>query len=1090
MKATMKLDTRNPLAFALAAVLTILLAVLSADTVLAAQSERNHSRPATGAAGEIEVFNIPANEIFYYDAAHLLLAAYEAVDGDEIRLAAGHTYHLDNDASFITPYGNEPGQGNIPFTNARFGLYFLSPKTVSIIGDRTTIVNSMPTTTATPNGGAAFLGFQNMITTTNNARVTLRGVTLDAGGSPSSHIINASTGVVTLDRVTLKNVNQCWNPIVMTTQPYDVANNTAPTVSVAGGGLDIHNLAPKQAIFSAGTSGSFNTNAAGLTTAHLPKISVALGAGITSGGRALPSSTVVVLPVDKVKDTFWEQAKDTILTDANLSPAFDPTFHGLNLIATADSLIVLQGPLADYVRLSSAQSDTVYFTSLYEAIDAANANPNDAKQTIAVAGHIVERTQKSVTAHNLTITSINPSNPASVTFTAPANAPANADTAWLNLAGDGITVSNLSLTAADSYVTHDNGRQRFASSQMDPTILSIQADDVSISNCFITAGAGSPADDEYTAAGYAIQIGGGVNGTAIQNNTLASGGSNGAIYAMPHGSVAILGNTFTGDYLARALTLHEATDASSVVGNTFATTSGSTQNKCQVLYSSYGDSPSIVLNLIDNTFIGTNDSAADGYPVIIYAYTPAAAGTSGGIAGNVFLEYEPTITPGGNAAVLGILDRNASSNPAANDLRGNQSGEYHGADMIDSGLGYFFGLTYMVKGTLAFDDGKPPLGVPVTFTPNDAAASTVTTSAKTDGTFALLLPENASGLVSVPAHANYTLSPADGHAIAGLNAGIDNCNFAYTRNRFLVRGTVSGLRGQSASVHCIADGDAYASVAVDSDSTFAFSDIPSGSTVVLTPQALRDYIVSPKSIAIPLLRADSTVGNHFEYMYAPTQIIAAADNSKPSPTPEETETSDAGQTTDNSPVPPTPGTSGKPYMNGYPDGTIRPSSPMTRAEFAAILFNLYGNDEVFPKAAASDAQNHWALPFIAFAKANGFMGGYPDGTFRPDQPITRAEAATVLAKVKQPSDYTDSGRLNDISHHWAKHSISALANAGILSGYPDGTFRPDAPVTRAEAVVMLNRLESRSGFAFGKTFRDLAPDFWAYSDMMNAANGS
>ncbi|MEM9991871.1 MAG: S-layer homology domain-containing protein, partial [Bacteroidota bacterium] len=99
----------------------------------------------------------------------------------------------------------------------------------------------------------------------------------------------------------------------------------------------------------------------------------------------------------------------------------------------------------------------------------------------------------------------------------------------------------------------------------------------------------------------------------------------------------------------------------------------------------------------------------------------------------------------------------------------------------------------------------------------------------------------------------------------------------------------------------------------------------------------------------------------------------------------------------------------------------------------------------------NDVKGHWAEEEIAFMLSNRFMSGYPNGTFRPDNPLTRAEFATMLVKVLGISTNTsNAGRFNDISGHWAKTNILSAANAGYVSGYPDGTFRPNDKITKMQ----------------------------------------
>jgi hypothetical protein len=146
---------------------------------------------------------------------------------------------------------------------------------------------------------------------------------------------------------------------------------------------------------------------------------------------------------------------------------------------------------------------------------------------------------------------------------------------------------------------------------------------------------------------------------------------------------------------------------------------------------------------------------------------------------------------------------------------------------------------------------------------------------------------------------------------------------------------------------------------------------------------------------------------------------------------------------------------------GYPDGTYRPANTVTRAEMAIFLMKGMNGPAYTPPTVSptfSDTSGHWAANWIEALKAAGLTGGYPDGTYRPNSPVTRAEMAIFLLKAMNGAAYTPpsaSPTFSDTSSHWAANWIEALKAAGITSGYPDGTYRPGNYVTRAEMAVFL-----------------------------------
>jgi hypothetical protein len=148
-------------------------------------------------------------------------------------------------------------------------------------------------------------------------------------------------------------------------------------------------------------------------------------------------------------------------------------------------------------------------------------------------------------------------------------------------------------------------------------------------------------------------------------------------------------------------------------------------------------------------------------------------------------------------------------------------------------------------------------------------------------------------------------------------------------------------------------------------------------------------------------------------------------------------------------------------VKGYEDGTFRPNNPITRAEFMVLVNNAFG----FSKEAELDftdvAADAWYASHVAKAKAGVYISGYPDGTVRPGANITRQEVAVVIANLKNLADNEKAaGSFNDANlvPDWSKGAIGAVLGAGYMSGYPDNTFKPANNITRAEALVALDNL--------------------------------
>ncbi|AVM67366.1 hypothetical protein C3V37_05770 [Peptostreptococcaceae bacterium oral taxon 929] len=188
----------------------------------------------------------------------------------------------------------------------------------------------------------------------------------------------------------------------------------------------------------------------------------------------------------------------------------------------------------------------------------------------------------------------------------------------------------------------------------------------------------------------------------------------------------------------------------------------------------------------------------------------------------------------------------------------------------------------------------------------------------------------------------------------------------------------------------------------------------------------------------------------------------------------------------------------KAYIFGYPDGTVRPNGFITRAEAAAMLSRLLNeeNTSSAAKPAFIDTPSKWYNNAINAVVARGIMRGYSDGRFKPNAPITRAEFAQMISAIDAKPFGT--APFNDVKGHWAELAIGKEYAAGRISGYPNGTFRPDAPITRAEAAHILNKIFERNYDLVSalqsndkgniKFFTDLSTSFWGYNDMIEATN--
>ncbi|MNW60248.1 Cellulosome-anchoring protein precursor [compost metagenome] len=165
---------------------------------------------------------------------------------------------------------------------------------------------------------------------------------------------------------------------------------------------------------------------------------------------------------------------------------------------------------------------------------------------------------------------------------------------------------------------------------------------------------------------------------------------------------------------------------------------------------------------------------------------------------------------------------------------------------------------------------------------------------------------------------------------------------------------------------------------------------------------------------------------------------------------------------------------------------------MTRAEMAALITRVTGTVESESKASFTDVRvGHWAYDSISAATQAGYFTGYADGSFKPGQGITRAEMASVLQhllKAEQAVTSEATTVFTDVKQHWAQEAIARLDAAGVLTGYTDGTFRPEKLVSRAEAVTMINKLIGLQPAATAlKSWSDVPDTHWAYQAIQAAS---
>ena len=189
-----------------------------------------------------------------------------------------------------------------------------------------------------------------------------------------------------------------------------------------------------------------------------------------------------------------------------------------------------------------------------------------------------------------------------------------------------------------------------------------------------------------------------------------------------------------------------------------------------------------------------------------------------------------------------------------------------------------------------------------------------------------------------------------------------------------------------------------------------------------------------------------------------------------------------------------------PYVVGYPEGTFRSEGNITRAEMTAIFSRLLKEkivlSENYPLSFSDVARDSWYAEYIGHLTHVNVIAGYPDGTFKPDNPVTRGEFAAVASRFI--GNKKAAGGFRDVDNeYWAKESIENVKAEGWIAGYPDGSFRPERYITRAEVVSIVNKMLDRNAdksYVNGHMkdladYTDLEKDHWAFYPIMEASNG-
>lgn len=184
------------------------------------------------------------------------------------------------------------------------------------------------------------------------------------------------------------------------------------------------------------------------------------------------------------------------------------------------------------------------------------------------------------------------------------------------------------------------------------------------------------------------------------------------------------------------------------------------------------------------------------------------------------------------------------------------------------------------------------------------------------------------------------------------------------------------------------------------------------------------------------------------------------------------------------------------YIYGYPDNTVKPEGLITREEVATVFYRLldseYRSSIFTDKESFYDVRSsRWSVKYIATLSNGNIIKGYPDGSFKPGNPITRAELATIASMFDNLT--LQDSIFNDVKGHWAEKYINYAAEKGWVKGYPDGSFKPDQYITRAEFVTLVNsvldrKIQKSHILNEANIYPDLSENMWYYEDIIEATN--
>jgi uncharacterized repeat protein (TIGR02543 family) len=446
-------------------------------------------------------------------------------------------------------------------------------------------------------------------------------------------------------------------------------------------------------------------------------------------------------------------------------------------------------------------------------------------------------------------------------------------------------------------------------------------------------------------------------------------------------------------------------------------------------------------------------------------------GTAGSTVTDAQGDYSIQNVPAGATVAIAAPANVTGYNPAT--PTAGRSLKNISADNINQNFVYVLTVpVYTVTGKLQnLPTGVDPTTLAVSYVYTDpTTGKQINGSVSVDATGSYSIPNVPTGAVVTVVPPTVNGVTPDSIKSDPLTGNLPNQNFDYSPVTYTISGNVSGLlSNQGVTIGYTINGKAGVAT-TDQNGNYSIPGVPAGTTVVITaPSNMNGYNPATPTAGYTQSNVSANITQQ-DFVYTAASLL-----------------------TNNAIW----------YLRGYPDGTIQPEGTITRAEVAMAIYRLLTPDALAQAATAKNVtysdvtSDKWYYIGITTLSNLGVVSGYPDGSFKPDVPITRSEMAVILTNLFEIAPASAAPFTDVTSSNWAYQYIANDYASGLIVGDGNGTFRPNDNLKRAEFATMMNRLLGRSVDSTKLTltvssqiakFSDLLPTYWGYNAMVAASN--